>query len=148
VVEDGDADDRVELAAFEPLAGLDVPDDHVGPVADALPAPLDARLADVDGGELAARLDEAPCELARAAAELEGMHAGRESRGLGEKGGAPCGADLPRVARPSPRLLEVARGEALSLTTLGCVAVAAHHGSVTPGPLMISATRPAAGAIV
>ena len=54
VVEDADADDRVELAPLEPFAGLDVADDDLRAVADALAAALDARLADVDRGERAA----------------------------------------------------------------------------------------------
>ena len=35
VVEDADADDRVELASFETFAGLDVADDDLGAIADA-----------------------------------------------------------------------------------------------------------------
>jgi hypothetical protein len=148
VVEHADPHDRVERSPLEPLAGLDVADDDLGAVADPLACDCRSGLAQLDGDKFAPALEQPLRELARAAAELEAANGRSELRALHQQGGAAPGANPSGRARPAPHVLEVALRDRLALPAFLCVALVAHHGSVTPGPPTISATSPSAGAIV
>lgn len=118
VVEDADADNRVEPPALQSLAGLDVPDDDLRALSQSLAAARGGRIAELDGDEGAPRLGDASRELARAAPELEAAHPRPEPRCLDEELGAALGADLAGRARPAPDSLEPSRDDLVAPTAL------------------------------
>ena len=104
VVEHADADDRVELALRAPRPSRRSRRRPRRTVADARAASA-AVLAQLDGDELAAGLDQPLGELTGSAAELEAAHARREPRCSSAELGAPRGARCAGRARPAPDVL-------------------------------------------
>src|SRR5207245_10219944 len=115
MVQHADADDRVERAAVQAVAGLDVADDDLGAVADARAAACGGRLAQLDRDELAAGLDEAPCELAGSRPELEVPHPRGEPPRRDQEIRTALRADRSRRPAPAPDALQVVRDDLLAL---------------------------------
>ena len=139
VVQDADPDDRVELASFELLACFHVPNDDLGPVADAFPCNRGRRVAQLDRDEIASALEQALGELTGAAAQLEAADAGPEVRVVDQEPRAPICAARARSARPAPDTL-LAGGDQLALPALVVVSLAYFGSSPCDSAYLIAAS--------